>query len=75
MSEQVEPLYDLEHLSTTILERTSYRVSLNGRILGNIEVVAVGDERYWLAEGSRIRFETQPEAIAWLVELRRAGGS
>jgi len=73
MSKQAAPLYDLEHLSTVIEERTTYRVLLAGQVLGGIEVVAVGDDLYWLAEGSLIRFATQPEAIAWLVKLRRAG--
>lgn len=73
MSQQtIVPVYDLAYLSTMILERTRYRVSLNGRTLGNVEVVAVGGERHWLAEGSLIRFRTQAEAIAWLVELKRS---
>ena len=56
------------------LEITRYRVSLSGCALGVIEVVAVGDDRYWLAEGSLIRFATQPEAIKWLLKLKRVTG-
>lgn len=71
-SEVDRPLYDLEHLSTHITEWTRYRVSLNGQEIGVIGVVDTNDKRYWRADGSLIRFQSQPEAIAWLVELRRA---